>query len=70
MRLILFHKILIAAAATLGVILAVWGFHDLAVEHKPASAGVGIFGVVIAIALALYFRTIDRRYAKLAPPKR
>jgi hypothetical protein len=70
MRLILLHKILIAAAATLGVLLALWGFHDYATSQRSSSIGLAIVGIVLAVALAIYFRGINKRYAAIAEKER
>ena len=68
MPLIVLHKILIGSAGTLGLILAIWGFHDHATQGRGSSLAMAIGGVVIAGVLFAYFRTIDRRYANVKKP--
>ena len=53
--LIVVHKVLIGSAAGLGVLMTVWGIVQRAFPIAAVSA-------VVAVALVLYFRTIDRRY--------
>ncbi len=53
--LIRLHKILIASAAALGVVMTAWS-----VAHR--SWLVGAASVSVAVALVAYYRTIDRRY--------
>ena len=66
MRLILLHKILIIAAATLGVLVAIWGIHDYRSEGHASSLVVGIVGIVLCVVLVVYFRGINKRYAAIA----
>jgi hypothetical protein len=53
--LIVVHKVLIGSAAALGALMTALGL----AQRAWAIAGVS---ALVALALALYFRTIDRRY--------
>lgn len=59
--LVVVHKILIASAAVLAGLMAIWSFFR-------GSVWIGAVSVFVGITLWLYFRTIDRRYGGGDPP--
>jgi hypothetical protein len=66
MRLILLHKILVIAAAILGVLVCAWGIHDYASQQRTSSLAAAGVGIVLSVILAVYFRGINKRYAAIS----
>jgi len=59
--LYLFHRILIAASAALGLILLAWGVGEYRAGAGTDRLVVGLFGALASVALGLYLRWFLRK---------
>jgi len=64
MRLIAFHKLLIASAIALAVILSATRFARFSSTGDTGALGVAVAALVAVPALSFYLRWVYRRYPK------